>query len=320
MSNVGQPVGGAITPGNVTDRNIVTSTDGKYTIAETREIQQKFGEPPVHVRKFKATQEFAFGQTTQLAAIAAIVNVQKNAPHPAYPGARCTDYSLVESIETTNSGKKLVTEITATYTIPDEEDPDAHPLAKPDTWTFQTQGSAISALYYYDGNTKKPLVNSAGDYIKGLQLDEAQTKVIIKGNRANFPAAIATAITNCVNDGAFLGAGSDQWKCMGIGGALKYDTVNQQIVKYWEVTVELMYRQTGWNLLIPDVGFNFIADGQKRRAMVFDDENKEWVASAEPVALNGNGGLVAPGGQPAILDRRVYRRVNFGSYFGSPPS
>ena len=87
-----------------------------------------------------------------------------------------------------------------------------------------------------------------------------------------------------------------------------------------EVSVELLYRQTGWNLLIPDVGFNFIANGEKRRAMVLDNQNNEWLASSDPVALDGQGGLAAAGQAPAILTRRLYRRIDFNTYFGSPPS
>jgi hypothetical protein len=68
------------------------------------------------------------------------------------------------------------------------------------------------------------------------------------------------------------------------------------------------------------VGFNFIAGGEKQRAMVWDDKNKEWLATAEPIALDGAGGKKDPGNAPAILTRRLYRRIDFNTYFGSPPS
>jgi hypothetical protein len=78
-----------------------------------------------------------------------------------------------------------------------------------------------------------------------------------------------------------------------------------------------MYRQTGWVLQLPDVGWNYLRDGQKRRAMVFDFENGEWVASANPVGLY-LGEQVS--GQPDVLPRRVNQVANFTTLFGTPPS
>jgi len=63
------------------------------------------------------------------------------------------------------------------------------------------------------------------------------------------------------------------------------------------------------------VGFNFIAGGEKRRAMVFDFQNGEWIASPNPVGLDGSGGQTL--GAPAILTRRVNPRADF-STFGTP--
>ena len=323
----GQPVGGSVDPsGAQPDTEIVQYGPEdpetglpKYSVTVTNELQQKFGEPPVHIRKFRAVQEISYQQQSSRTDLAAAVNTSQGSPHPVFSGASCTELTSTESVEETATGKKLITEITAVYTVV-KESPGIHPLSKPDIWSFQTQGAAVAAFFYFNGSDIEPLTNSAGDYIKGLQVDEAQTKVVIKGNRASFPSSLATALTNCVNGSAFLGGSADHWKCQGISGQLKYESVNGTTVKYWEVTVELLYRQTGWNLQLPDIGFNYISDGQKRRAMVFDNENKEWLASADPIALNGQGGQVAPGDPPAVLNRRLYRRVDFSTYFGTPPA
>jgi hypothetical protein len=66
------------------------------------------------------------------------------------------------------------------------------------------------------------------------------------------------------------------------------------------------------------VGWNYLSGGQKRRAMVFDFENGEWVASANPVGLDGSGNQTS--GQPAVLQRRVNQVANFTTLFGTPPS
>jgi hypothetical protein len=90
-------------------------------------------------------------------------------------------------------------------------------------------------------------------------------------------------------------------------------------VNYWKITSERLARQTGWNLLLPDVGLNFIADGTRKRAFVLGPDG-ENIASSNPVALNGTGGLAGSGAFPAILDRRIYRQVSMSQFFGTPPS
>jgi hypothetical protein len=50
--------------------------------------------------------------------------------------------------------------------------------------------------------------------------------------------------------------------------------------------------------------------------MVFDFENSEWIASPNPVGLDGSGGQT--GGAPAILNRRVCPAGNLTSTFGTP--
>jgi hypothetical protein len=176
---------------------------------------------------------------------------------------------------------------------------------------------AVPALSFFNGNAQQPLTNSAFDYFEGLTVDEAQTKVVIEANRLQFPIALATTLTNCVNADAFLGAPADFWKCQGITGEENRELVGTSIVKYWKITTTLMYRQTSWNLLLPDMGFNYLADGQKRRAMTFDFENDEWIPSPVPMGLDGSGNQTF--GAPAILNRRVYRRATFSAYFGAPP-
>lgn len=300
-----------------------------YTRTETRESIHRFGEPPQYIRRITETRGSVILFTTNPTTLADEVGISHGASHPQIPDLVCTE--LEESVDTTvGNAFETVRTLVATYTLPRDAEGrpvetggsqqfDVSPLARPDLWSFQTQGASVPAFFYWDGSTQVPLTNSAFDYLKGLTLDEAQTKVIIRGNRATFPSGTATAITNCVNQSSFLGGGPNQWKCQGIQGELRYEMVNDTSIRFWEVTVELMYRQTGWNLLIPDVGFNYIANGVKRRAYVVDPEDPQAkLPSADVVGLNGSGGLSLTGA-PAILDRRVYRQVDFNSYFGSPP-
>jgi len=215
-----------------------------------------------------------------------------------------------------------------------QTDPDqfTFPTNRPAKWSFQTQGTTVPALFYFDqsGNeSTKPLTNSANDYFSGLTSDEAQVKVIIQDNLTNFPSTQVLALTNTINSSAWLNGDPYTWKCQGINGELKYEVFGETLFRYWAVTVELLYRQTGWRLLLPDIGFNYLhplvnqnnlptGEFEKRRAMVFDFENGEFVASPNPVGLDGSGAQTL--GAPAILERRVHREVDFNAYFANPPA
>ena len=104
---------------------------------------------------------------------------------------------------------------------------------------------------------------------------------------------------------------------MGISGEFQQEMVGTSLVEYWQITATLMYRQSGWDLLLPDMGFNALVGGQKRRVMTFDFENSEWIPSPVPMGLDGSGNQTF--GAPAILTRRVFREVDFDTYFGNPP-
>jgi len=238
-------------------------------------------------------------------------------PHPDYPWARCFDLEYNEQYE----GNRYWVELIAKYQIPVGAAVAANllPWQRPDVWKFQTQGVAVPALTYLDGTTQKPLTNSAGDYFEGLTVDEAQQKITIQSNRQQFPSALAAAVTNCVNNAAFLGFAENCVKVQGISGEPAVEQVNNQEVRFWKITSELLGRQTGWNLLLPDVGFNYIAGGVKKRADV-EGPDGEMIPSANPIALDGNGGKKSGAGLPAILDRRVYRQISMSQFFGTPPS
>lgn len=272
------------------------------------------GSSPEFERRFVVTLN---NPDTNASVIIAAVGAQHGALHPEVAAAKCREVTVTEAYE----GNRYWAEVVAQYTIPtaEEESIDLLPWLRPDVWKFQTQGVSVPALYYYDGATQKPLTNSAGDYFEGLTVDEAQQKVTITSNRQQFPSALAAAVTNCVNDGAYLGFAQDGVKVQGISGEPAVEQVNGIEVRYWKITSELLCRQSGWSLLLPDVGFNYIDGGVKKRADVLGPDG-EQVASANPIALNGSGGKQAGATLPAILTRRVYKRITMSQYFGNPPS
>jgi hypothetical protein len=95
--------------------------------------------------------------------------------------------------------------------------------------------------------------------------------------------------------------------------------VNGVELRYWQITVELVYRASGHDLLLPNVGWNYLEGGEKKRVWVKDPESGEKVASGSPRALTAGGALKADDQEPDILTRRVYPEEDFSSYFGTPP-
>jgi hypothetical protein len=234
--------------------------------------------------------------------------------HPEYANAYCLAIEYEENYE----GSRFHSLQRCEYGFPDGgPEQFLPPVSRPALWSFQTQGATVPALSYYDGAGQRPLTNSAFDYFEGLTTDEAQCKVVISQNLATFPNSQAIALTNTINSAPWINGATHCWKCQGISGELKYEEWAGTLYRFWAVKVEILFRQTGWPLQLPDVGFNFLSGGQKRRAMVFDFQNAEWVASPGPVGLDGSGGQTL--GAPAILTRRVHREVDFNSFFASPP-
>jgi hypothetical protein len=130
---------------------------------------------------------------------------------------------------------------------------------------------------------------------------------------------LSAAVTNTINDGTYLGFPANHVKVQGISGEQAQEEINGQTVRYWKIKSELLARQSGWDLLLPDIGFNYLDGGVKKRAFVVGPGG-EQVASANPIALNGAGALRAGGELPAILTRTVYKRIVMSTYFGTPPS
>jgi hypothetical protein len=290
-------------------------------VASWRELprtsERRFGERWVAERQFVLTHDGTIPTLAEASTAVGVTNF--GTAHPEYTFIGAVGWRIEESYE----GSQYHTLFVIEYGGDVQNDPDAFtdPLSRPARWTFTTQGATVPAFRYFDGSgngTLKPLVNSAFDFFEGVTGDEAQCKVVIKENRATFPNALAIALTNCINSSPWIGGSTHCWKCQGINGELKFEVFGELRYRYWEVTVELLFRQTGWPLQLPDVGFNFISGSQKRRAMVFDFQNSEWVASPGPVGLDGNGGLTL--GAPAILTRRVHPEVDFNTFFASPPA
>lgn len=277
-----------------------------------RTFSHRFGESPSADRKFVATLD---GPTNSQDIINAI-GIGHGAAHPEFPSLRMLDASLSEP-------DAFHAEVSLGYSLPEQTDGEfePNPLSRPDVWSFSVGGAQVPALVYYDGSgnlTRKPLTNTANDFFEGLTVSEAEVRATITGNRASFPLAIAAAVTNSVNSSSYLGGAAHTWFCAGIGGQQASEVVNNVTINYWQITVELLFRASGHDLQLPNVGWNFVVGGQRRRCYVIDWENNEYLPSSTPRPLTESGNIKAGDEGPDILVRRVYPEVNFSSYFGEP--
>lgn len=276
-----------------------------------RTFSHRFGESPTAERRVVVTVD----EPTATQTVISDVGISHGSSHPEFPYLRMLDATLTET-------DRHHVEITYKYDLPRQENLDPNPLARPDVWSFSTGGAQVPALVYYSGsgnNSRKPLQNSAKDYFEGLTVSEAEVRATIAGNRSSFPLSLAASVTNSVNSATYLGGAAHTWLCSGIGGQQATEVVNDVEVRYWQITVELVYRQSGHDLLLPDVGWNYLEGGKKKRAWVEDAETGERVPSGSPRALTTAGALKADGDEPDILTRRVYPEINFATYFGTPP-
>ena len=275
-----------------------------------RTFQHRLGEAPTASRVWNVTvSDHVAAQAAQQA-----VGVLLGLPHPDYPGIGITDISVEEQ-------DRYHVQVRANYGVIDQENDFVT-----DKWSFSTGGAEVPALTYYAGNGNnnlEALVNGAGDYFEGLTTSEAEVRATISWRRPNFPAALAAAVTNTINSEPFGFGAAHTWFCAGISAQQETEIEDGFVQFYWTGTSELIYRASGWNLLLPDIGFNFKDGADKVRAWVEfqqDDGTVERIPAANAMPLNEDGTRRDPDQDIRILERRIYREVDFNTYFGEPPS
>lgn len=274
----------------------------------TVSASRKFGEAPRFQRKWVVEVD---DPTTPQTLIVNAPGVAFLSAHPEAAYCRAMNASVGNY-----SGSRWHYEVTWDYELPKQENPDPNPLARPDIWKWSTGGLQVPALYYYDGDTLKPLQNTANDFFEGATTDISTLQASISGNRATFDYGLATSVTNTVNSDAFLGSDPYTWKCSGIAGTPAVEVVNDVELRYWQVEVTLEYRPDGWPLQLPNIGWNYLNAGVKERCYVIDPQTKEQVPASNPQPLDNSGGIAT--GAPTILSRRVHKAVPFAQYFGTP--
>ena len=276
----------------------------------TVSVDRRFGEPPVFQRRYVV--EVDDPTEPQLDMVDATgIRFMNGHPEAAY--CKAMHYTIANY-----KGSRWHYEVVWDYELPKQANVDPNPLARADIWRWTTGGLSVPALYYYSsGSTLAALTNSAGDFFEGAMTDISTLQASVSGNRATFDYGLATTITNSINSDTFLGAPAHTWKCSGISGQPAVEVVNNIEMRYWQVEVTLEYRPDGWDLRLPNVGWNYLESNVKTRAYVIDPDTGDKVPASNPQPLNITGQRKTSGA-PDILTRRVQREIAFSNYFGTP--
>lgn len=285
-----------------------------------RGYSHQFGGSPTASMVFIATLDGATPQQDVLAA----VGYELGSTHPEFSFLECNSVEVTET-------DKYHAEVSLSFFVRpvDAQEPGQLPWALPDVWTFSTGTGQEAATAHYptanDNAVTAPLANKANDAYEGLVKAVPELRATITGYRQFFPAGLATTLTGAVNSAAYAGGDPRTWQCAGISGTPERTTVGTQLVEYWQITAELIYRQSTHNLLLPNAGLNYLEGGvaaKKRRCWIID-ESGEKVPSAGPLALTDTGDLKQIGAgpyPPDILSFRIYPEYDFALYFGDPPA
>jgi hypothetical protein len=286
-----------------------------------RGYSHQLGGSPTASMVFVATLD---GTTTQSDVLSAVGYVLGDT-HPEFSYLKCSGIEVTEN-------DRWHAEVQLAFSVPPSanlDEPGSIPFALPDVWTFSTgTGQVACTKYFPDANDNvltAALQNKAFDPYEGITVAEPELRVTISGYRQLFPATIAVRLTGAINSSTYAGGKAHTWQCAGISGTPERQVIGAQLVEYWQITSELIYRKSTHDLFLPNAGLNYLKNGQpnnKRRCWVINEDG-EKVPSAGPVALAENGTIKQEGAgpyPPDILTFRIYPEENFTEFFGVPPA
>lgn len=203
-------------------------------------------------------------------------------------------------------------QIDVSYEGKDEEYDDGSksdsPSSAAETWRRITITSSqvtvpASESQDIDGEATKPIVNSAGDPVDGIEEETALAVMTYTNNYAvspNLPKFYD--YINKTNQQTFLGA--EQRTLRFTGFSAEFDDATQ----LWRVSVELTYNPKKWRVPYYDAGYNELVGGERRAIL---DSRGNPVS--QPVPLENTGEAKAPGAAPGILYAYPYEEKDFNN-------
>jgi hypothetical protein len=240
-------------------------------------------------------------------------------PYPDDENAR-----LVEMNVTQDGDSPYHYKVTLTYRFLDESD--IIPWRRPSQYSFSGSLASAPAFWHYSGGDNnndetRIIVNSAGDPLSGLDRDEAEFNVTIQYNqKPPFIFERAQLYVGAINSDTWSGGAPKTWKCQSISATRKFEMVPGQTpvqppvkVFYFDTSITIAYRGSGWDLQTWDVGFNEIKAGKRVKILAGSGP------VSEPVALK-DGAAKAPGEPPEMLMFRIYPMLPFNGVFEPIPN
>lgn len=204
-----------------------------------------------------------------------------------------------------------------TYTYKHVDESEQIPWLRPPVFSFSGSLVSAPAFWHYSGGdgdnqTRSIIVNSAGDPLSGLSRDDADFAVTIQYNqKPPFNYAQAQMYVGAINSDTWSGGQPKQWRVQSISATRKFETIPNLTpdlppvkVVYYDTSVALSFKSTGWDLMTWDVGFNQILNGQRSKISVGNEP------ASEPMALS-NGIAKQPGAPPDMLTFRLYPMLPF---------
>ena len=231
---------------------------------------------------------------------------------------------LVESSTAQDGDSAFHYKVTYTYRFLDQSE--VIPWRRPYQFSFSGSLASAPCFWHYSGGnndntTRAIIVNTAKDPLSGLARDEGEFNVTIQYNqKPPFDYAKAQQYVGAINSDTWSGGEPKKWKVQSVSATRKWETIPGEVpddpsvkVVYYETSIAIAYKSTGWDLMTWDVGFNQIVGGKRQKIQVGDGD------ASEPVALS-NGVAKAPGQPPDMLTFRIYPMLPFVGTFAQIPS
>lgn len=225
--------------------------------------------------------------------ILSAIGIEHGTAHPEFASLTCNSIQLDET-------DRFHATVTYSYAVPspdDPENPDQPPWSQPDKWSFSTSNASVACTYHYRGagnGDVRALNNTAGDAIVGISKAESELKITISGSRLLFDLAAVKRYVNTINDAPWAGFPRHTVQCVGVSAQPDKLEWEGDIIPFWQINVELLYRSSSHNIRLPNVGWNVIVNGKKERAWTYITEKgvRYKVPSPHVVSLNAAGGFL----------------------------
>lgn len=287
------------------------------------ELAEETGERTSAGNSYEQTYRVYFSGGYSTAAL--LANTHADLPHLGDDGTTLVgDYTVyVQSIKPALESGSRPDEGVATYTVSwgvpaiDVFRRDLHPLDRPAVWQGAGGIGINEVVYQTTDATPVAITNSVGDLYNPLpERPKRGSRITITVTTDTYPASIAYLYSNTVNSDVVLGTAAGLLYMEEITWSSKSEVWEGEQVDYYEVTYPIRYCPDGWRAMIVDNGHAVDVEwdtGTTTRMAVTDAMG---FASATPVLLDGNGGVLASGAAPVVYPTAGYRIIHEVAWAG----